>query len=298
APDYLGKGLGSQLMEAAIALDVDLVIVGSKPARRVSSKYGFHEVKPLDYVQLDLGLAGRFNPFSLFLRLIRKVLLIFKLRLNIERLDRALARLFDFIFSPLLRPLLLRQLAAKTGSVAVRTKGVAQIRPIAAEKLEGTGFYRSIEVVNWMLAHPWVLPPGHSENERLDYGFTNTRPGFAISGWQVFSNAGEDLGFICFQSSRIRNRQVVKVLDYQIGPGAPAGLLLALAAQQAGRMRADVIEGPAELAAPLGGSLLGRLLLRRKRRTLQVHPRAEDSPLGRAWGQLRQSYVDGDMAFT
>jgi hypothetical protein len=43
---------------------------------------------------------------------------------------------------------------------------------------------------------------------------------------------------------------------------------------------------------------LGRLLVRRKQRTLQVHPRTEDSPLGRAWSQLRQSYVDGDMAFT
>lgn len=300
APDYLRKGLGSQLMEAAIALDVDLVIVGSKPARRVSGKYGFHEVEPLDYVQLDLGLAGRYNPISLLLRLLRKTFSLLKLRLNIENIDRAFARFFDFIFAPLLRPLLLRQLAAKAGGAAnaVRVQRVKQIEPISPQELEGTGFYRSIDVVNWMLSHPWVLPPGFSESERLDYGFTDTRPGFAISGWQVFSSAGENLGFICFQASRIRGRQVVKVLDYLFAPGAPTGLLPALALQQAQRVHADVIEGPAELAAPLHGSRLRVLLGRRKRRTLQVHPRAVDSPLGRAWGSLQQTYVDGDMAFT
>ncbi len=300
AADYLGKGLGSQLMEAAIALDVDLVIVGSKPARRVSSKYRFHEVEPLDYMQIDLGLAGRYNPFSLMLRLLRKALSIFKLRLNIEDIDRAIASFFDFVFAPLLRPLLLRQLAAKTGEAAktVRAERVTQIQPIPNQELAGTGFYRGIDVVNWMLAHLWVLPPGLSESERLDYGFTDTRPGFAISGWQVFSGAGENLGYICFQASRLRRRQVVKVLDYQFAPGAPAGLLPALTVQQARRLRADVIEGPAELAAPRDSSLLSRLLVRRKQRTLQVHPRAANSPLGRAWGEVQQSYVDGDMAFT
>jgi predicted N-acetyltransferase YhbS len=59
ASDFIGKGLGSRLMEEALALDVDLAIVGSKPARRVSAKYGFHEVRPLDYVQIDFGVAGR-----------------------------------------------------------------------------------------------------------------------------------------------------------------------------------------------------------------------------------------------
>ena len=300
APEYLGRGLGSQLMEAAIALDVDLAIVGSQPARRVSTKYGFHDVEPLQYVWLDLGLAGRYNPISLLLRLLRKVLSLFKLRLNIDRIDRAVDHFFDFLFAPLLRPWLVSQLAAKTGGAAdtLRVERVRQVQPVGPEKPEGTRFYRGVEVVNWMLSHPWVLPPGLSESERLDYGFTDTRPGFEVSGWQVFSGAGRNLGFICFQSSRIRGSQVVKVLDSQFAPEAPVTLLLALAVQQASRLHADVIEGPAQLAAPLGGSLLARLLVQRRQRICQVHPRAKDSPLGRAWPELQQTYVDGDMAFT
>ncbi|MEX1143307.1 MAG: GNAT family N-acetyltransferase [Anaerolineales bacterium] len=300
APGYLGKGLGSRLMEAAIALDVDLVIVGSKPARRVSAKYGFDEVKSLDFVQLDLGLAGRYNPISLVLRLLRKALSFFKLRLKFDRIDNAAARFFDLLFSPLARPLFLRQVAAKTGAAAsmVRVEQVDQVHPMSSDSTEGTRFHRGVEVVNWMLAYPWVLPSGRSESEDLDYAFTDARPGFAVTGWQVFSSSGERLGFICFQSSRIRGRQVLKVLDYQIVPAAPAGLLLALAAQQGRRLGADLIEGPLELAAPLGGGWLAKLLVRRRQRVCQVHPRGADSPLGRAWPELRQSYVDGDMAFT
>jgi len=300
APGYLGKGLGSRLMETAIGLDVDLVIVGSKPARRVSAKYGFHEVKPLDHVQLDLGLAGRYNPISLLLRLLRKALSFFKLRLRIDRIDQAAARFFDFLFAPLVRPLLLRQVAAKTSDAAstIRIEQVQEVHPISADLAEGTCFHRGVEVANWMLAYPWVLPSGRSESEDLDYGFTDARPGFAVTGWQVFSSTGERLGFICFQSSRIRSRQVLRVLDYQFVPAAPAGLLLALAAQHGRRLGADLIEGPLELAAPLAGGLLASLLVHRRQRICQVHPRAADSPLGRAWTELRQSYVDGDMAFT
>jgi hypothetical protein len=180
----------------------------------------------------------------------------------------------------------------------VRVVQVDQVHAISAETAEGTRFHRGVEVVNWMLAYPWVLPSGRSESEDLDYGFTDARPGFAVTGWQVFSSAGERLGFICFQSSRIRGRQVLKVLDYQFVPAAPNGLLLALTAQEGRRLGADLMEGPLELAVPLAGSWLTKLLVQRRQRVCQVHPRAEDSPLGRAWPELRQSYVDGDMAFT
>lgn len=299
SPDYLGKGLGSQLMEAALALDVDLAIVGSKPARRVSAKYGFHEVKPLDYLQIDLGIAGRYNPISLILRLLRKAFSLLRLRLRIENIDQVIARFFDIIFAPLLRPLFIQQLSAKFGATeqAIKIERVSHVQAAAQRKPQNTGFHRSVEVVNWMLTDPWVLPAGSSVSDKLDYGFSDSRLGFELSSWQVASPTGLELGFVCFQSSRVQGRVVLKVLDHQFSPAAPLGLLLGVALKHAARIRADVIEGPAELAAPLRG-WLARLLVVRKQRTLQVHPRSADSPLGRAWPSLEQSYVDGDMAFT
>lgn len=300
APEYLGRGLGSQLMEAALALDVDLAIVGSKPARRVSSKYGFSEAKSLEYVQIDLGLAGRYNPISLILHLMRKALSLFDVRINIERLDLALGRFFDLIFAPVLRPLLTNWLMRRVGRPArsVSMQRVQQVQAVSESPADGPGFYRSLEVINWMLAHPWVLPSGLSESEHLDYSFTDARPGFELSGWQVSAANGEQLGFICFQTSLIDGRRVVKVLDHQFPPSAPGDLLLELALQHARRVRADLIEGSSELAAPLGSGVPARLLVRRRQRVCQVHPRTADSPLARARHQLEQTYCDGDMAFT
>lgn len=297
--DYLGKGLGSRLMEEAVALDVDLAIVGSKPARRVSAKYGFHEVKPLDYVQLDFGVAGRYNPLSLILRGLRKLLSFVGLRLQTESIDAALGRFFEAIFGPLVRPYLLklvaRRLAIQIGRPAMHP--LTQIPAASSKAPAQTGFHRDERTINWMLANPWVLP-SPSNSADLKYGFTDWRPAFQISAWQLKTNEGQPLGYAVFQFSRIHSRGVLKVLDHHFDDGKHGGFLLAMAIRLACESGAQIIEGPAVLAEPLGNGLLARTLVRRKQRTLQVHPRAAGSPLGQAWPQLEQTYVDGDMAFT
>ena len=302
APEFLGKGLGSQLMEAALALDVDLAIVGSKPARRVSTKYGFHELKPLEYVQLDFGVAGRYNPISLLLRLLRKLTSLVRLRLPIESLDRAFEKFFEAILGWLVRPALFSW-ALRITSSRLKDFRIEQVTRIQAPKLEQPdkshiGFYRDSRVVNWMLEYLWVRPVGKSESQKLDYGFTDARDGFKISAWQLFSADGKNLGYVCFQSSRLRGRTVVKVLDSTFADGSNAGRLLALALRFASQNHASMIEGTSELAESLPGNLLGRLLVIRRHRICQVHPRSADSPMAQAWQQIVQTYCDGDMAFT
>lgn len=301
APDFLGKGLGSRLMEAALALDVDLAIVGSKPARRVSTKYGFHELVPLHYVQLDFGLAGRFNPLSLLLRLIRKPASLVRLRIPVETLDRAFEKFFEAIFGWLVRPMLFWWLlkSLKPLMKGIRIEDVQQVVPPKEEEPETrrTAFYRDSRVVNWMLAYPWVLQAGKSESERLNYGFTDSRPGFTMRAWQLYSPEGKNLGYICFQSSKLRGRTSVKALDAVFADGANSERLLALALLFAQQQGAAMIEGSSELAKPMGG-MLKRLLVMRRQRTCQVHPRAADSPMAQAWQHIQQTYCDGDMAFT
>lgn len=299
APDFMGKGLGSRLMEEALALDVDLAIVGSKPARRVSAKYGFHEVTPLEYVQIDLGLAGRFNPVSLLLRFLRKLLFFVGIRLRIERLSRRFQRIFEFIFGPIIRPFLLSLLNGRIDRALTElnlkraSPGVVSPDPESPEASR-TGFYRDSGVVNWMISYPWVL--WQSESEHLNYVFSDTRQ-IETFGWQLVDSRGANRGYIAFQHSWLHGHRVSKVLDYDLVDNNPR-LLLALALRSAAYYKASLIEGPAELAQPLEGTALGRLLTIRRKRTLQVHPRSADSPLGRAWREIQQSYVDGDTAFT
>jgi GNAT superfamily N-acetyltransferase len=302
APEFLGKGLGSRLMEAAVALDVDLAIVGSKPARRVSAKYGFHELKPLDYVQLDFGVAGRYNFLSLLLRLLRKLASFIRIQLTIEKLDRAFNKFFEALLGWLVQPIFSSWIWSKFRSNldGFRIEEVSQVVPPNLEDsvVDGTGFYRNIAVVNWMLKFPWVLSAGESESEDLNYGFTDARAGFRISAWQLFSTDNRNLGYIGFQASTLRGRTVVKVLDAVFADGDNPSRLLALALRFARLVGATMIEGPAELQRPLGGGLLGRLLVVRRQRTCQIHPRSSDSPMGRAWQHIQQTYCDGDMAFT
>ncbi len=210
--DYLGKGLGSALMEAALALKVDLAIVGSKPARRVSAKYGFYEVKTLDYVQIDFGAPARYNPISLLLRLTRRLLAAVKVSLHIQGADEAATRAFEWLLAPLLRPLgrLLLTLTLSPEARSTGMKPVEQVRLLGEADAARTGFVRSPYVINWMLAYPWVLPIGQSESEKLDYGFTDARPGFRISGYQAISLNQMECGFACFQSSGIRGRTVLR----------------------------------------------------------------------------------------
>lgn len=314
--DHLGKGLGSRLMEEALALDVDLAIVGSKPARRVSAKYGFNEVKPLEYVEIDFGLAGRYNWLSLSLRALRKLARLANASLDIEKWDDDLSLFFETIFGAPLRSylqrLLARRLTAEIGKPEMFQ--LAQVPAAGEHTQKSPGFYRDERVVNWMLAKPWVSPIP-SPSAPLKYEFTDWRADFKISAWQLKSLEGQILGYAVFQVSRIRGRGVLKVVDFDFqeesipasryplpvnGRGArgEGSFLLAMAIRLARQNDAQIIEGPAVLAEPLGDGLLARLLVRRKQRTLQVHPRAADSPLGRAWPHLEQTYVDGDMAFT
>ncbi|MBX3049555.1 MAG: GNAT family N-acetyltransferase [Anaerolineales bacterium] len=298
APGYLGRGLGSALMQAALDLDVDLAIVGSAPARRVSAKFGFVEAQPLEYVQLDLGGWAAYNPVTLALRLLRKLLSFLDVRWSVEKTEPRINRFFERLLKPFLRPWLNRRLGRRLSPAA----GALRMQPIQtvpgfALPAEHTGFVRSQAVVNWMLAHPWVAPAGQSASEDLNYGFTDSRAEFVQSAWALSGPGGEEWGFACFQSSRLRGRKILKVLDHHLAPGAPADLLAAAAVQLAARQQTDLIEGPAGLAKPF---VSGRLpwLLQRKQRTLQLHPHKPGSPLDQALPKLTQTFCDGDMAFT
>ena len=285
--DMLGKGLGSQLMQAAIDLDVDLAIVGSAPARRVSAKFGFQEVAPLAYIRLDFEVAGRYNPLGLLLRGLRKLASLVGLKLTIEPVQAVFHRLFETLFGWLLRPLFLALVQAAVGPSAAAALPAFQAFAVPAP--QGTRFYRDAAVLNWTLQQPWVLPSRRSASAYLDYEFTDWRPGFTIFA------VGDAQHYALFQFSQIRGRGVLKALDATLPPRP----WLAAAVQAARARRAHIIEGEAALAAALPG-WLRPLLVRRLQRTLQLHPHHGDSPLAQAVaaGSLVQHYTDGDMVFT
>jgi GNAT superfamily N-acetyltransferase len=298
---HLGRGVGSMLMQAALDLDQDYFIVGSQPARRVCDKFGFQRLPPFEFTIIDFRLAARFNPVTLLLRGFRKLFHLAGGRFNISKINRIASLLFERIFGPLIRPVLyaLTLSRAKGGLPAFYSKPVDEVRSPKPERSFDknlTALHRSDEVVNWMLAYPWALQPGQSQSEQLDFNFSDTRAEFEIFAREIHTD--EYRGYVTFQFSVIGETRILKVLDVALKTDSDQGFVLPLALEAAREKHADQIEIPSEFVTALGVGLLGKLILTKKQRICQVHPKSDDSPLGKVWRDLQQNYVDGDTPFT
>ncbi|MBN1665609.1 MAG: GNAT family N-acetyltransferase [Anaerolineales bacterium] len=300
-----GRGVGSRLMEAALALGHDFLIVGSVHARRVCQKYGFWEREPLPYYWLEASGLGRLNPLVWLRRAYRKLLHLLGsqklVAIETER-SRALAQRL----APITRRWFYRWLlrATQPALAGIRVQEGTRLekeppRPVDQPQVE---LQRGLEVINWMLADPWVVACGESPTEAMDYYFSDARPSFSNIALQVYDQEDKYLGFVVFSLSETGTHTMLKLLDYRFTNPSQRRYALALAVQYASQAQADWIELPLEvgqhLAGSPGGRLLARLLLQPKERIYQAMPRAEDSPLAELWQQIELKLVDGDMAFS
>ncbi|KAA3647021.1 MAG: GNAT family N-acetyltransferase [Chloroflexi bacterium] len=295
-PKLRGAGVGSALMQAALDLDKDFMIVGSKPARRVCRKFGFFDFDPLEYAVVDFRIAGRYNLFSILLRAARKLLRLVGLKLNIDRLNKWLQGFFETLFGFLGKPFAysLVKGAAKRLPPEIDIRQAGQIKPLPGKQSNAVKFRRSEEVVNWMLAYPWVLQPGESTTEAMDFYFTDTRPDFQYLAYELY--AGEDYqGYLTFQLSKITGQRVLKVLDHSL---LDEELLLSIALDEARKQRVALLEIAKQPAKSLRQSVIGRSLVQIKQRIYQGQARSESSPLGKHWREIELDYVDGDTPFT
>ncbi|MBN2503470.1 MAG: GNAT family N-acetyltransferase [Anaerolineales bacterium] len=304
SPDFLGRGIGSALMAEALTLPYDFMIVGSKPARRVSTKHGFHMFDPLHYTVVDFNVAGRYNLLTLLLRGVRKLVHLFGGKLEIEKASRWGGKVFGRAFTPLLKPLwyalLLGFFKAELDEVVAQR--VEQVRePENAPVLDHdrTVFYRGPEAVNWMLRYPWVVEKGQSKSEHLNYYFTDARERFEYVALEISGKSDKAYkGYLVYMLTKVGGRLQLRLLDTHFENPKDQCYALAVALAEARREGADQIEIDDKLAKGLKGGLLGKLLCVPKERIYQCKPVTADSPLGQCWQAIELQYVDGDMSFT
>jgi len=180
-----------------------------------------------------------------------------------------------------------------------RIEEVGEVHAPVRDEAAGTSatmLYRGDEVVSWMLAYPWVALPGQSQSEELDFYFSDARPEFKIFALEIYSD--DYRGYVAFQFSVIGDKRVLKVLDVSLKSESDAVYVLPMALAVAKSKRAHQIEIPSEYAKALESGLLGILIVTKKQRICQVHPKAEESSLGKAWRDMQQNYVDGDTPFS
>jgi GNAT superfamily N-acetyltransferase len=271
-----GKGVGTRLMEEALKLEEDFLIVGSVHARRVCKKFGFWEREPLDYFWIEMSGMGKLNPLTWLLRMVRKVTHWLKIGAEIQ-ISNAVTRWVDRVCAPITRPvfyhLLSRKLAAILSGISYRE--VSQISPdfLHQTPRPAIELHRGVEAVNWMLSYTIAV---------------------------VFSAAGdgEHLGFAVYSVTKKGKGISVKTLDFRVSDPSQHNYILALAVNYGKIYNADTIEIPEEVAGLLKAGCLGWLLLQPKKRIYQCHPKSDDSPLAGAWKDLTRHLYDGDMAFS
>ena len=299
-PQLRGKSVGSLLMKEALSLGLDFMIVGSGPARKVCRRFGFLEREPLVYYQLDLTGMSRLNPAVWLSRLLRRLLKPFKVQVGLEnKSTRGVAKVLSPFTRPFFTWLLERRLCSLletfhiAETAAVRMETDAQLASLAPVQ-----FYRGAEIVNWMRQYPWVVEPGQSPTERMDFYFSDVRQRFRTIALEFSSAQNEYLGYVVCQISTIRGRLELKILDVALEPGVDRTCLLALALRYARQFNVERIDLPAEAVGDLQKSRLGKLLLERRERIYQCYPKAKDSPLALAWESIHFQYSDGDMPFS
>lgn len=298
SPAVRGRGVGYRLMTEALKLGHDFMIVGSKPARKVSEKHGFHTMIPLQIAVLDFSTLWRFNPGTILLRLLRKLFYVVGRReLAIKKPVDALQAGFHRLIGGVVQRVFYRRLGAviSTGPPDLSMEMVDQVREERnTASIHQAHFYRGQKVINWMLKNPWVVHSGQSGSEHLGFYFSDARPEFESAAYEVFRD-GIYQGYIVFQFSVPGAYRTLKVLDVDL---PDESWVLPLAIRTGRQKRADRIEMNRRYAQILEDTFLGKIFLQQRQRHYQCYPKSPDSPLGRHWGQITPDYTDGDMAFT
>jgi hypothetical protein len=295
-----GRGVGGDLMAEALTLGLDFLIVGSVHARRVCRKYGFWEREPLIYYWLDPSGMSQLNPIVWLRRGYRKSLRLLGIKKPVEitsPLSKALAK----AAAPLTRGIFSSHLAQLENDLSsgFRFQEVDQIHaePAIPPHRPEVELHRGMDVVNWMLAYPWVTESGSSVTEKMDYYFSDARTMYRQIAVEVYDSNGHYLGFVVFSVSQQGEKTLVKTRDFHFEQPSFERAVLALALRYGRIHNAVTIEFPAEIAAHYPGKLR-KVLLQPKERIYQCMPKSDDSPLAQLWDQISFQLWDGDMAFS
>jgi hypothetical protein len=98
--------------------------------------------------------------------------------------------------------------------------------------------------------------------------------------------------------SIIGKAAVLKILDLYFVNDYDLQSVLPLALHYGRKFNVDRIELPENVAERVKSRVIRRLLLHKKQRVYQCHPKDDNSPLGENWQEIELNYCDGDMPFT
>jgi hypothetical protein len=285
-----------QLIKKLLALKRDIVLTGFDAlVGEVFKGLHFREMEPLHYISLR---PGRLDPFSLPFRRFYRLQKRWPAFRRIAESGIKLSRRYSY---PSVRAAFYRSVSerAEKALKGVQWRELSKIERSAAnsQSLCGNGAYfpRNAEVINWMLAEPWIREG--AAPTQPPYYFSEAYDRFRYIVLAIGESKGQSAGFVVLSVVNEKGETKLKVLDRRYCEGNSLALFW-LTCLQAARFQADEMELPWEWQDHARTLPFPSMLLKSEQRRYLCHPSSEDSPLFSALGSLTLDLSDGDCAFT
>ena len=300
-PEFRRRGIGKRLLEEIKNTRIDYITPQmTASAESVFRRAGYKDLGRLAYFQLRVDRlnfsAGFFDVIITFLR---------KKTTYPKIISSGLMRLNRLIYSITKRVLyrLAWQSSQRRQEHSLRWKVVDQIDESVGvplnRQVRRPSFLRGVEVVNWMLKHPWLVPKSEKKTDVANFYFSVTREMFTYVAIAInSSDSRRPKGFLVLSVSKKKKKTRVKILDFYFNNPEDHEIAAYLALRYAKVFLADRIDFPASLENYFKQMTGFKKLIKKQSHLFMFYPASSQSPLALNIGKIAFNYCDGDTAFT
>jgi GNAT superfamily N-acetyltransferase len=300
-PEFRRRGIGQRLLEEIKNTKIDYITPQmTERAESVFRRAGYKDLGRLTYFQLRVD---RLNFSARFFDAIRTFLS--KKTPYSKVISPALMRLNRLIYSITKRMLYRRawRSSRRRQKLRFRWKVVDQIDESMEiplnQRVKGPSFFRGVEVINWMLKHPWLVPKGEKKIDVSNFYFSITREMFTYVAIAInSSDSGRSKGFLVLSVSKKKTKMRVKILDFYFNHPEDHEIATYFALRYAKAHRADRVDFPASLENYFKQIAGFKKLIKKQSHLFMFYPASNHSPLALNNGKIAFDYCDGDTAFT
>jgi hypothetical protein len=159
-------------------------------------------------------------------------------------------------------------------------------------------FYRSVQIINWMMNDKWIPTSKKRDAKDSRYYFSEIRNIFKYIAIKVYSKANMDYkGFVVFSFSVFKLNYIMKILDYHFIEPKDCKYIIPLAFKYASHLRANFIEFPESIKTYLNTRMIIQFLLKKRKRTYLYYSKSKNSLLKKHSHEIEFNYCDGDTPF-
>jgi hypothetical protein len=159
-------------------------------------------------------------------------------------------------------------------------------------------FYRSIQIINWMMNDKWIPTSKKRDANDSRYYFSEIRNVFNYIAIKVYSKANMDYkGFVVFSFSVFKLNSIMKILDYHFIEPKDSKYIIPLAFKYARNLRANFIEFPESIKMYLNTRTIMQFLLKKRQRAYLYYSKSKNSLLKKHSHEIELNYCDGDTPF-